>query len=64
MNSQYTFDDKYLTCVVMHMSDQKPFGDEPHKVATSVTNSLVATRAVVKALKSGYDISEEIKRVS
>lgn len=63
MNSQYTFDDDYLTCVMKHMDGQKPFGDVPAKVASSVKRSMVATRAMVKALKSGYTIADEMKMV-
>lgn len=63
MNSQYSFDEKYLTCVVTHMSEQKPFGDVPSKVSTAVQRAMTANRAVAKSLKAAYDIMESIKMV-
>ena len=46
-----------------NMAEQKPFGDVPSKVASSVQRSMTATRAMVKALKSAFEIIEEIKLV-
>lgn len=63
MNSQYRFDDAYLNCVASHMEEQRPFGDIPKKVANSVKKSLVASRALSKALKSGFQIAEEMRQV-
>lgn len=62
MNSQYRFDDAYLNCVASHMEEQRPFGDIPKKVANSVKKSLVASRALSKALKSGFQIAEEMRQ--
>ena len=64
MNSQYTFDPVYLTCISKHMADVKPFGDVPIKMASSVKRSMVATRTLVKALRSGHAIAENVKKVN
>ena len=63
MNSQYRFDQPYLTCVAEHMDDVKPFGDVSRKMTTAVKRSMVAVRALAKALKSGFQISEDMKKV-
>ena len=63
MNSQYTFDPVYLTCISKHMADVKPFGDVPIKMASSVKRSMVATRTLVKALRSGHAIADNVKKV-
>ena len=63
MNSQYHFDQTYLTCVADHMNEVKPFGEDPRKMASTVKRSMVAVRALVKALKSGFKIAGEMKKV-
>ncbi len=64
MNPQYTLDSSYLSCVTRHMRQQQPFKEVPSKVAASVKRSMVATRVLVKALRSGYKIAEEMRAVS
>ena len=64
MNNQYEFDDAYLSCVASKMDEQRPFADIPKKVASMVKKSMVATRALSKALKSGHEIAQEMKAVS
>jgi hypothetical protein len=63
MNSQYTFEPAYLTCLANHMHDSKPFGDVPLKMASSVKRSMVATRTLIRALRSGHAIAENVKKV-
>lgn len=64
MNSQYTLNSSFLSCVTRHMDSQKPFGDVPRKVAAAVRRSVVATRVMARALKSANEIAEEMKKVS
>ena len=64
MNSQYTFEPAYLTCLAKHMGDAKPFGDVSLKMASSVKRSMVATRTLIRALRSGYAIAENVKKVN
>ena len=63
MNSQYTLDDRYLSCVASHMSEQRPFGDVPRKVSASVRRSMVATRTFSRAMRSANKIAEHMKKV-
>ena len=63
INSQYQFDDTYMMCVAQHMDEVMPFGEDPRKLASTVKRSMVAVRALEKALKSGYKIAEEMKKV-
>ncbi len=46
-----------------HMAEVKPFGDEPAKIASSVKKSMVAIKALIKALRSGHAIAENVKKV-
>ena len=64
LNTQYTFDGLYLTCVAENIDHLRPFGDVPRKMATSVKRSLVAARALVKALRTGHDITLQMAKVS
>ena len=41
----------------------KPFGDVPRKLASSVKRSLVAARALVKALRTGHEIANQMTKV-
>ena len=41
----------------------KPFGDVPRKLSSSVKRSLVAARALVKALRSGHEIANQMTKV-
>ena len=63
LNTQYTFDGLYLSCVAENIDQLRPFGDVPRKMATSVKRSLVAARALVKALRSGHEIMEQMLKV-
>ena len=49
-----------MMCVAQHMDEVMPFGEDPRKLASTVKRSMVAVRALEKALKSGYKIAEEI----
>ncbi len=63
LNSQYTFDGLYLGCVAENMEELHPFGDVPRKLASSVKRSLVAARALVKALRTGHEIANQMTKV-
>ena len=63
LNSQYTFDGLYLSCVLENMDQLRPFGDVPRKLASAVKRSLVAARAVVRALRTGREISYQMTKV-
>jgi hypothetical protein len=63
MNSQYNFDPAYLTCISRNMDESKPFGDVPAKLSSAVKRAMVATRTLIRALKSGVTIAENFKKV-
>ena len=64
LNGQYNFDVHYLACVSDNMETLRPFGDVPRKLASSVKRSLVAARALVKALRTGHEIANQMTKVS
>ena len=64
LNSQYKFDDKYLSCVSKHMDDLKPFGDVPKKLSQEIKRSFIATRTFVQSLSNGKDVIKNILEVS
>ena len=45
------------------MEALRPFGDVPRKLASSVKRSLVAARALVKALRTGHEIAHQMTKV-
>ena len=53
-----------MTCVSESMEELRPFGDVPGNLSSSVKRSLVAARALVKALKTGLDISNLLAKVT
>ena len=63
LNSQYKFDDKYLSCVSKHMDELKPFGDVPKKLSQEIKRSFIATRTFVQALNNGKDVIKNILEV-
>jgi len=63
MNSQFHFGTSYLSCLSKHMNEVNPFGDVPAKVASSVKKSLMAIRTLTMALKSGFSITDSMKKV-
>ena len=63
LNGQYNFDVHYLACVSDNMEVLRPFGDVPRKLASSVKRSLVAARALVKALRTGHEIANQMTKV-
>ncbi|VVC43423.1 Glypican [Cinara cedri] len=63
MNSQYTFDSKYLVCVSESMSEVAPFGDVPDKLSAPLKRSFVASRTYVQALKLAGDILTNINKM-
>lgn len=64
LNSQYKFDDKYLSCVSKHMEELKPFGDVPKKLSQEIKRSFIATRTFVQALSNSKDVIKNILEVS
>jgi len=64
LNAQYTFDGLYLSCVSENMDQLRPFGDVPRKLASAVKRSLVAARALVKALRTGHEIANQMTKIS
>jgi len=64
LNGQYSFSGIYLNCVSENMDILKPFGDVPRKLASSVKRSLVAARALVKALRTGHEIANQMTKVT
>ncbi|CAH0747034.1 unnamed protein product [Diatraea saccharalis] len=56
LNSQYSFDEKYLSCVNEHMREIKPFEDVPQKLSVQLRRAFVATRTFHKALQAGADV--------
>ncbi|XP_042905110.1 glypican-6 [Parasteatoda tepidariorum] len=63
LNSQYTFNDIYMTCISQQMEQLKPFGDVPKKLNVEVKRSFVATRTFVQALVIGRDVVKFIQEV-
>ncbi|KAI8430368.1 hypothetical protein MSG28_000662 [Choristoneura fumiferana] len=63
LNSQYSFDDKYLKCVSGHMRDIQPFEDVPHKLSVQLRRAFVATRTFHKALRAGADVVRDMLQV-
>ncbi|XP_032516250.1 glypican-6 [Danaus plexippus] len=63
LNSQYTFDDKYLKCVNEHMRDIQPFEDVPSKLSAQLRRAFVATRTFHKALRAGADVVRNMMQV-
>jgi len=63
LNAQYTFDGLYLSCVSENMDQLRPFGDVPRKLASAVKRSLVAARALVRALRTGHEIANQMTKV-
>ncbi|RWS31373.1 glypican-6-like protein [Leptotrombidium deliense] len=64
LNTQYSFDEKYLQCVGEHMDAMKPFGDVPKKLTIEVKRSFVATRTFVQSLFQGKEIIKNVMELS
>jgi glypican 4 (K-glypican) len=63
LNSQYSFDEKYLECVSDHMKDVRPFDDVPHKFTLQLKRSFVATRTYYKALSTAAEAARRLMNV-
>lgn len=63
LNSQYTFDNKYLECVSDHMKEMRPFGDVPPKLSVQIKRSFVATRAFSQALTVAANVLKNMQTV-
>ncbi|CAH0406207.1 unnamed protein product [Chilo suppressalis] len=63
LNSQYSFDEKYLSCVNEHMREIKPFEDVPQKLSVQLRRAFVATRTFHKALQAGADVVRNMMQV-
>jgi len=64
LNSQHTFDEKYLQCVATHMEGLKPFRDVPAKLTQQLKRSFVATRTLVQSLRTGHDVVKRLQTVN
>ncbi|XP_065075788.1 glypican-6 [Ochlerotatus camptorhynchus] len=63
LNSQYSFNTKYLGCVSEHMKELKPFGDVPDKLSVQIKRSFVATRTFAQALNSAAEVAKNMVNV-
>ncbi|KAL0849765.1 hypothetical protein ABMA28_011718 [Loxostege sticticalis] len=63
LNSQYSFDDKYLSCVNEHMREIRPFEDVPQKLSVQLRRAFVATRTFHKALQAGAEVVRNVMQV-
>lgn len=63
LNSQYTFDQKFLNCMQEFMDDLQPFGDIPKTLSTQVRRAFVAVRAFVQGLSVGRDVIKGMMNV-
>lgn len=64
LNSQYSFDSKYLECVSKNMKKLQPFGDVPKKLTLQLRRSFVATRTFSQALIEGKRVLTKILKIS
>jgi len=63
LNSQYSFDSKYLECVSKNMKKLQPFGDVPKKLTLQLRRSFVATRTFSQALVEGKKVLSKILKI-
>jgi len=63
LNSQYSFDSKYLECVSKNMKKLQPFGDVPKKLTLQLRRSFVATRTFSQALLEGKKVLARILKI-
>merc|ERR1719431_2128698 len=63
LNSQYSFDSKYLECVSKNMKKLQPFGDVPKKLTLQLRRSFVATRTFSQALMEGKKVLSKILKI-
>jgi len=63
LNSQYSFDSKYLECVSKNMKKLQPFGDVPKKLTLQLRRSFVATRTFSQALVEGKKVLTKILKI-
>lgn len=63
INSNYSYDEKYMDCIADHMKDVKPFGDVPHKFTLQLKRSFIATRTYYKALATAAETVRKLLNV-
>lgn len=63
LNSQYTFDSRYLECVSKNMQKLQPFGDVPKKLTLQLRRSFVATRTFSQALSEGKKVLSRVLKI-
>ncbi|KAF2367662.1 Glypican [Trinorchestia longiramus] len=63
-NSQYTFSDQYLACVLTYMDTLQPFGDVPTKFGGSIKRSFVALRTFVMGLNTSASVVNNLLKVN
>ena len=64
LNTQYDFDDEYMSCVTERMADLKPFGDVPNKLSIQIKRAFIAARTFVQGLAIGRDVIMSVMEVS
>ena len=60
INSQYEFDEQFLSCLTEHMDELKPFGDQPNKLSRLVRCAFIAARTLVQGLTVGKNVITEV----
>ena len=62
LNSQYEFDDAYLHCAAIVISDKQ--GNDLHRqIVSSLRRSFVATRALAQGLNDGHKVLTSLQKV-
>lgn len=64
INSQYAFSDDYIACVAKDITDMKPFGDIPNKLAGMLRRAFVATRTFHRSLGKGAVVLEKMMKLN
>ncbi|XP_053565838.1 glypican-1 [Bombina bombina] len=62
-NSQFTFSDEYLDCLVKQYEQLKPFGDIPREMKLKATRAFIAARSFVQGLSAAADIVKKVTQV-
>ncbi|KAM4695195.1 glypican-1 [Discoglossus pictus] len=62
-NSQFSFSDEYLDCLVKQYEQLKPFGDVPREMKLKATRAFIAARSFVQGLSAAADIVKKVTQV-
>lgn len=63
MNGQYSFDERYLSCLSERSTDLAPFGDVPHKLSVQLKRAFVASRTFHHGLEVARDVISLLDKV-